>query len=67
MNTRMVVLLAVLAACFLVALAISRAVVVQGVKPPDASSPSRISQAEVEDGFDVKTVSNGSSYMRTER
>ena len=66
MNTRMVVLLAVLAACFLLALAISRAVVIQGVKPPEASSPSRISQAEVED-FDVKTVSKGSSYMRTER
>ena len=65
MNTRMVVLLAVLAACFLLAFAISP--VIQGVKPPDASSPSRASQAEVEDGFDVKAVSKGSSYMRTER
>jgi len=63
----MAVLLAVLAACFLLAFALSRAAIIQGVKPPDASSPSRVSQAEVEHGFDVKTVSKGSSYMRTER
>jgi hypothetical protein len=64
MNTRTIVLIAVLVACFSLAVAVSRAVILRG---SPAETPSRMSKAGSLDGVDLKMISSSSPYMRDER
>ena len=52
MNTRMIVLFAVLAALFLLAFAVSRAVILHAAPQEQLGAPSRVSQADVKEGSD---------------
>jgi len=57
MNTRMVVLYAVLAAMVVLAIAVSRAVVLHNAPPEQTTVPARVSHAGVKEGLDVKLIS----------
>jgi hypothetical protein len=64
MDVRVVVLFTVVAACFLLAIAVSRIIVVHGSK---LDAPSRASEAGSVDGVDLRNVSASNPYMRDER
>ena len=64
MSTRMIVLIAVVVACFSLAAAVSRAVILRGSQ---GETPSRMSKATSVDGVDLKMISSSSPYMRDER
>jgi hypothetical protein len=65
MNTKLVIILALLAACLLI-VAMTR-VVYQNGKVGQTSSVHEVAKASVKDDVDVKLVTELSPYMRSER
>jgi hypothetical protein len=60
-------LFAVVTAFFFLAFAVSRAVFLHGAPQDQTSAPSRVSQASVKEGSDVKLITELNPYMRAER